>query len=176
MEVTYKVFWTALHGMALGAVFLLLFSGGVVAILNLGSVGLTPDATRRPLRRLAIASWCMAMFAWGAVILGTYCVYPWYRATPPAGSTLTSYPKYLLLSRPQTAAWHGFGMEWKEHIAWLAPMLITAVAAVVTCHGRLLVRDARLRRVVLVLFTAAFFCASVAGVCGALLNKAAPTR
>ncbi len=43
---------------------------------------------------------------------------------------LPQYPKYYLMSNPQTADWHEFGMEWKEHIAWLVPMPLTAAWAV----------------------------------------------
>jgi uncharacterized membrane protein len=67
-------------------------------------------------------------------------------------------------------------MEWKEHIAWLAPILATAVAAIVTRHGRLLLQRPELRRIVLFLFSTAFLCAATAGLLGALINKAAPTR
>jgi phosphoglycerol transferase MdoB-like AlkP superfamily enzyme len=162
--------------MMLGTVFLLLFSGGVVAILNLGAVGLAPDSARRQLRLIGLAGWVAVIFVWATVILGTYWIYPWYRAKPPAGAALAAYPKYLLVSKPQTAEWHEFGMEWKEHIAWLAPFLITAAAAIVTFHGRVLVRDAKLRRAVLLLFGVAFFCAAVASAFGALINKAAPIR
>jgi len=176
MELTFKETWTALHGMVFGAAFLLLFSGGFVAIWNLGSSDLTPQAATRQLRRLSIGGWLMVLLVWAAIILGTYCIYPWYRAKPAAGASLVDYPKYLLLSKPQTADWHEFGMEWKEHVAWLTPILMTAVLWIVLFHGRLLVQHVRLRRVVLFLFTVAFFCASVAGVFGALINKAAPTR
>jgi len=176
MEMGHREFLTALHGMMLGSVFLVLFSGGVVAILNLGAVRLAPDSARRQLRRIGLAGWVAVIFVWATVLLGTYWVYPWYRAKPPAGAALAGYPKYLLVSNPKTAEWHEFGMEWKEHIAWLAPILITAAAAIVTFHGQLLVRHANLRRAVLVLFATAFFCAAVAGAFGALIDKAAPVR
>jgi phosphoglycerol transferase MdoB-like AlkP superfamily enzyme len=176
MHLTFREVWTAVHGMVFGAGFLLLFSGGFIAIWNLDTEGLTREAAGRQLRRLNVGAWGMAIVLWAAVILGTYWVYPWYRATPPAGAAFTDYPKSLLISNPQTVDWHGFGMEWKEHIAWLAPILVTAVLAIVICHGRLLLSDAKLRRFVLFLFSVAFFCASVAGVFGALINKAAPTR
>jgi hypothetical protein len=128
---------------------------------------------------LSFAAWTMAILAWLTVILGTYWSYPWYRAKPPAsvsGAALVDYPKYYLLANPQTADWHEFGMEWKEHIAWLVPILLTAVAFIISVHGKQLVADARLRRMVLFLFTVALFSAGVAGALGALINKAAPVR
>jgi len=121
----------------------------------------------------------MAALAWLTVILGTYVVYPWYRAKPPAGTgtaMLAGYPKYLLVSSPRTAEWHEFGMEWKEHVAWFTPILATAVAFVVTRYRGRLAADVDVRRALLILLCLAFFTASVAGLLGALINKAAPTR
>ena len=121
----------------------------------------------------------MAGLAWATVLLGTFVVYPWYRAKPPAGATgaaLAAYPRSLLLDSPRTAEWHQFGMEWKEHVGWLAPILATAVAAIVTGYGRQLADHADLRRAVLVLYTAAFLAAAAAGLLGALINKAAPVH
>jgi hypothetical protein len=153
MELTSREFWTALHGMILGAGFLLAFSGGFAGLWGLRSDWLTRDGTRKLLRQLAIGSWSMAILAWLAVLLGTYMIYPWYRARAPpnAGAdVLAGFPKYLLISRPQTKEWHEFGMEWKEHIAWFCPILATAVAFVVTRYGGQLVRDAKLRRALLI--------------------------
>jgi hypothetical protein len=59
------------------------------------------------------------------VISGTWIVYPWYREEIPES------PKSLLLADPDTADWHEFAMEWKEHVAWLAPMFATAAAFIV---------------------------------------------
>ena len=119
------------------------------------------------------------MLAWATVIVGTYVVYPWYRAKPPAGTqgaAMVEYPKFLLVSKPATAEWHKFGMEWKEHVAWFAPIVATVVAFVVTRYGRQVANDPWMRRTLLFLFTVAFFSAAVAGMLGALINKVAPTR
>jgi hypothetical protein len=89
---------------------------------------------------------------------------------------LREYPKSLLLSNPRTADWHEFGMEWKEHVAWLAPILATAVAFVVTRYRQQVAEDFQIRRALLILYTVAFFSASCAGMLGALIDKAAPTR
>jgi MFS superfamily sulfate permease-like transporter len=179
MHVTFKEIWSALHGMLFGAGFLLVFSGGVGALRGLRGDWLTEDGAKHRLSQLALGSWCMTALAWVAVLVGTYVVYPWYRAKPPGHAsavTLADYPKYLLISKPQTADWHEFGMEWKEHIAWLVPILATAVAFVVSRHGPKLLRQDKLRQALLILFTISFFCAAVAGIFGALINKAAPTR
>jgi hypothetical protein len=179
MELTSREIWTAVHGMVLGAGFLLAFSGGFAGLWGLRSGWLTAEGAKRLLRSLAIGSWGMAILAWLAVLLGTYVIYPWYRAKAPldAGvNLLAGFPKYLLLSKPQTSQWHEFGMEWKEHIAWFCPILATAVAFVAARYGRQLIHDAKLRRALLILFSVSFFCAAVAGAFGALINKAAPTR
>lgn len=179
MDMTSRELWTALHGMVLGAAFLLAFTGGFMSLWGLRTEWTTPEGARQSVRRLIAWTWMMAVLAWLTVIVGTYIIYPWYRAKPPAGTAaamLADYPKNLLLSSPRTADWHEFGMEWKEHIAWLAPILATAVAFVVTRYRGRVAADAHVRRALLVLFSLAFFAASVAGLLGALINKAAPTR
>ena len=179
MDMSWREIWTALHGMVFGAVFLLAFTGGFVGLWDMRSGMLTAEGARRSARRLAVWTWTMAVLAWLTVLVGTYVVYPWYRAKPPAGTTgamLAEYPKNLLLSSAQTADWHEFGMEWKEHLAWLAPILATAVAFVVTRYREQLANDRQVRRALMVLYCLAFFAASSAGLLGALINKAAPTR
>ncbi len=51
------------------------------------------------------------------------------------------FPSGFLVSKPTTAGWHNFGMEWKEHVAWLAPILATTVAYMVTKYGARLAKD-----------------------------------
>jgi len=176
MDMSSREIWTALHGMIFGAAVLLAFTGGWVGLWTLRPGWVSEHGTDRAVRLTSIVLWSMAVFAWLAVLMGTWIVYPWYRAKPPPGGTyiLADYPKYLLLSRPQSADWHEFGMEWKEHIAWLAPILITAVAAAVTRIRAGIIRDPALRRTLLSIYTIGFACASVAGLLGALINKAAP--
>ena len=102
-------------------------------------------------------------------------VYPTYRAPAPEGTEdLTEYPRSLLLSDESLQFWHEFGMEWKEHIAWLAPMLATVAAFVVTRYRRQLAEDTEIRKASIRLLSLAFVAAGVAGLFGALINKAAP--
>jgi len=179
MDLSAREIWTALHGMIFGAGFLLAFSGGLISLWDLRSGWLTREAAKRAAQRLIVWTWTMAVLVWVTVILGTYVVYPWYRAKPPVGATgaaLAAHPKYLLLSNPRTADWHEFGMEWKEHLAWLAPILATAVAGVVTRYRAQIATDVQVRRALLVLYGLAFFAAAWAGLLGALINKAAPIR
>ncbi len=179
MTLTFRELWTGLHGMVLGAGFLLAFSGSAVGIWALRGEWMTAAGREAGGRCLAVGLWGMAGLVWGAVLVGTFVIYPWYRAAPPKGlavAGLVSYPKAMLISRPETAGWHEFGMEWKEHIGWLAPILATAVAVVATGYRRRLASETYIRRTMLVLLSAAFFCGGVAGLLGALINKMAPVR
>ena len=57
---------------------------------------------------------------WLTVIVGTYIIFPPYRATPPAGVTdLSEFPRALVLATPSTAWLHSFAMESKEHMPWI---------------------------------------------------------
>jgi hypothetical protein len=148
-------------------VFLHAFAGGLATFIR---VPTGPVA-----RRIQVASVVgMALTAWVTVISGTWLIYPGYRAEPPAGAGLDAYPKAWLMSNEATAWWHTFGMEWKEHVGWLAPFLATAVAVIVLAHGELVRRDRRVRRVLGVLFTTAFAATVIAAGLGAAINKIAP--
>jgi hypothetical protein len=174
MILSNREIWTLVHGMILGALFLLSFAGGLAGLYSLQSELITPGGLRERLFRLRLGTWIMAAVAWLTVITGTYIVYPWYRAKPPEGVDLSLFPRYLLLSNPATAGWHSFGMEWKEHVAWFAPILATVVAYLVWKYGSELARNDRLRKMVIVLFVIAFASAGIAGLFGALITKAAP--
>jgi predicted permease len=65
-------------------------------------------------------------------------------------------------------------MEWKEHVAWFAPFLATAVAFAVAYYGVQLIRRGDVRRASIVFFVLAFAAAGIAGLFGALITKAAP--
>jgi hypothetical protein len=176
MVLTAREIWAVIHGMMLGSLFLLAYAGGLAELINLSSQWSSEAGIAKRVRRLIAGTWLMAVVAWLTVFTGTYIVYPWYRAKPPAGADLKMFPKGLLVASPTTAGWHDFGMEWKEHIAWLAPILATAVAYMVTKYGAKLAKDEEARKAVIVLFTIAFFTATVAGLFGAFINKAAPVH
>jgi lipopolysaccharide export LptBFGC system permease protein LptF len=65
-------------------------------------------------------------------------------------------------------------MEWKQHIAWMAPFLATTVAFLAVYFGERLANDRRLRLLTLVLFMGAFGAAAIAGLFGALITKISP--
>lgn len=170
MTLTAKELWTVLHGMVFGAIFLIAFAGGFAGLWSLTPSLVTQAGVRERMRRLLIGMWTMAIMAWATVITGTYIVYPWYRAPDP------SSPRSLLIANPELKTWHTFGMEWKEHVGWFAPILATAVAFLVTYYGSALVEKNRLRKAILVIFSIAFLASAVAGIFGAFLNKVAPIR
>jgi hypothetical protein len=174
MELTNRELWGLIHGMGFGALFLLAFAGGLAGLYSLRPELLTVSGLRERMGRLVAGTWLMAIAAWGTVITGTYIVYPWYRARPPEGADLRDYPRYFLLDNPNLAEWHTFGMEWKEHVAWFAPILATVVAFVVLRYGKKLADMPYLRNVLIVTFVLAFGAAAVAGLFGALITKAAP--
>ncbi len=176
MTLTEREFWTVIHGMGLGTIFLLAFSGGLAGLWSLRPEWVTVAGIRERLHRLVAGTWIMAIMAWLTVITGTYIVYPWYRAKPPSGANLTQFPRYYLLADPHLAEWHKFGMEWKEHVAWLSPILATAVAYVVIRYGSKLAHEEKIRQALILLFTIAFLAAGVAGLFGAFINKVAPIR
>lgn len=174
MSLTVRELWTAVHGMFLGATFLLAFAGGLAGLYSLRPKWLTPEGIRERVVRLRWGTTIMALAAWLTVITGTYIVYPWYRAKAPAGADLSLYPRSFLKADPSLAAWHTFGMEWKEYIAWFAPMLATVVAYVAWKYGVRLAEDDQLRRMMIVIFILAFATAAIAGLLGALITKVAP--
>lgn len=177
MSLSTREFWTVVHGMVFGSLFLLAFAGGLAGLYSLRPEWVTVSGIRERMTRLLAGTWLMAVVAWLTVYTGTYIVYPWYRARPPEGTTdLTSYPRYLILANDATKAWHTFGMEWKEHVAWFAPILTTAVAFVVAYYGPQLVKDSKLRKALIWLFILGFSAAGIAGMFGAFINKVAPIR
>ena len=168
-------FWTVIHGMLFGSIFLLGFSAGFVALFSLRTEWTTEEGRAVRARRLPIYAWIMAASLWFTVLSGALMVYPTYRALPPEGtSDLTEFPQRYLLSDPSLEVWHEFGMEWKEHVAWLSAMLATAAAFIITRYRGQLGEDTAIRRATIRLYCLAFFAAGIAGLLGALINKAAP--
>jgi hypothetical protein len=170
MELTTREWWGLIHGMIFGTLFLLAFAGGLAELFALRPTTETPVGLRASVRRIGVGVTSMAVLAWLTVISGTWIVYPWYRESNKDSARST------LLADPSTADWHKFGMEWKEHVAWLSPILATVVAFIVLTYRGALATNNRLRRTTLVLFVLAFGFAAVAGALGALITKAAPVR
>lgn len=182
--------WTVIHGLVLGTLFLLAFTGGLAELWALRSGVSTAAGVRQRMRRLYLGAWVMAATSVATVFTGTWIVYPWYREelSPVRGEEEyvacegqvlpgeTCSPREFLLSDASgnTAAWHSFGMEWKEHVAWASPILAVAAAFLISYYGPRLIARPWLRAAVITMFVAAFAAAAVAGLFGAFLNKVAP--
>lgn len=176
MEITARSLWTIVHGMGFGALYLLACSGALVELYRFTTPRPSESSTGNQ-RFLTVYLGVMVVLAWVAVLTGTYVIYPWYRATPPPGTTnFAMFPQRLLMSSPKTAGWHSLGMEWKEHVGWFAPISITMVAFVVTRYGRDLKNHKHLRAAVLSFAGASFVAAGIAGFFGAMINKYAPVQ
>jgi hypothetical protein len=177
MAISMREGWTVLHGMLFGAAFLVAFAGGLAGLYSLRPEWVTVQGLQERMMRLKVGLWGMATIAWATVITGTFIVYPWYRAKPAEGTLdLTNFPRYLLLASPDTAAWHSFGMEWKEHVGWLAPIAATVVAFSVMYYGPTLAKKVGERRALMIFFVISFLAATAAGIFGAFINKVAPVR
>ena len=175
MEITTRALWTLVHGMGFGALYLLACSGALVELCRRYAPSTQATITPGDERFLRVYLTTMAVLAWLAVLTGAYIVYPWYRAAAPAAATnLAAFPQLLLKSSPATRGWHSIGMEWKEHVAWLAPISITMAAAVQARYGRNLRHHPQLRAAVLGFTLVSFLAAGVAGFFGAMLDKTAP--
>lgn len=156
--------------LTIGVAWIHAFAGGIATL-----VGSRASRLKEVVRIGSTVS--LSVVAWAAVITGTYLVYPGYRAKPPEGAeNLAYYPKEALLADHNTAFWHDFGMEWKEHIGWLTPFLATAIAFIVIRYGRRVTTDPPVRRAMAGLFTVAAGGALVASGLGAAINAIAPNE
>lgn len=166
--------WTMLHGLVLSGGALVLL---VTALFSLRAMAL-PAGTPVPDRQAAAFSGLLiaiAVLLWGSVLGGTYIVFPMYRATPPEGLTaLAEYPRALLMANPDTRWLHAFGMEIKEHMPWIAAMLVTAAAVVGRRHRATLLADAGLRRLTGALLVVALLLVAGVALLGTFINKVAP--
>src|SRR6202789_809513 len=177
MEITVRGLWTLIHGMGFGALYLLACSGALVELHRFTTSSPPSEPTPGQERVLKVYLLAMVVLAWAAVLTGAYVIYPWYRVTPPPGTTdLAMFPQRLLMSSPTTIGWHSLGMEWKEHVAWFAPISITMVAFVFIRYGRDLKYHRQLRAAVLSFAVASFVAAGIAGFFGAMINKYAPVH
>lgn len=168
---------TVIHGMGFGALFMLAFTGAIAELYRMSAPAGARLLGDRELKMFHFYLLAMVVLAWLAVLSGAYVVYPWYRAVPPAGvSDLANYPQRFLMASPTTTEWHGLGMEWKEHVAWMAPIAMTMVAYVFKKYGPALSKHGQLRKAVLAFTVIAFIATGVAGGFGAFLNKYAPVR
>jgi hypothetical protein len=165
---------TFLLHLALGVVMVHGFAGGLATLLR-PARGRASEAVR------TVSTVSLAAAAWAAAITGTWLVYPGYRSEPVDEATtdpavLVDHPKYALVADADTAVWHEFGMEWKEHVGWLVPILVTVVAYLAVRHRDLLARDTAVRRLAAGLLVVAVVGTVVAAGLGAVINAVAPNQ
>lgn len=175
MHTTTHDLFTFLHGTLFGGFFLMAFFAVAWECWRraheIRCAEITPNGRRIEASLLIL----MAVFGWLAVLSGTLLIYPWYRAAPPPGTlNLVDFPRSFLLAHSDLAPLHSLGMEWKEHIGWIAPILATMCAWVLIRHRNITQSQPRLRRAVIVFAFAGVFATAIAGVTGQLLDKSAP--
>jgi protein-S-isoprenylcysteine O-methyltransferase Ste14 len=172
---SYRSILTMLHGLGSGGGALLTLFAALFALWTMRTHGAIDPVGERRSRNLTWLLVLSAVLLWGAVLGGTYLVFPPYRATPPEGLTdLTAYPRSLIQSNPETAWLHSFAMEIKEHVPWIAAMLATAVAFVGVRYKSLLLRDHSINRMATIAVTICLVLAASAAVLGVFVNKVAP--
>ncbi len=175
MTLTFRETFTAIHGVVFGFGFIVFFTGALALLLTLRPGLLTVAGARMHVILLKICGLLITVLSWLAVIIGTYIVYPWYRAAPPAGTTdLAAYPRSRLLANAALSGWHSFGMEWKEHLGWLVPIMATAAAFIIFRYGPRLIERRWMVWTLFVILAIAFVAAGVVGLLGAFITKEAP--
>ena len=166
--------WTMVHGIGLGGGALI----GLAAALFYLYAARSSDGVAAPpgSGALAGATVLSAVLLWLTVIVGTYVIFPPYRATPPAGVTtdLSEFPRALVLASPSTAWLHAFAMESKEHMPWIASMLTTAVAFVAVRYRSRVLQNSSVRNLSMALLAISFALVAFVSLMGVFVNKVAP--
>ena len=170
MDVTYRESWALIHGLVIGGPLLLAFAGTLSALVGLRADYLTGEGIHNRVKLLQIGTCVMAGMTWTLVLIGIWVLLPWYSEDTP------SSPRSRLLADPSTRQWHELADVWKSHVAFMAPILASAAAALVVYYGAALARDRTTRNIVLALLLAAFTVASLSALLGSLVTRAAPLR
>jgi hypothetical protein len=164
-----------IHGIGLGGGALLALAALLFGMYLIGPRGgaVTPAHDRSaPLAAVAAVA---AVMLWLTTLVGTYFVFPAYRATPPEGATdLTAYPRSFLLADASTAWLHAFAMETKEHLPFIASILATAVAFVAWRYRHRILTEDAFRRPSLTLLAISFVIVAYISLLGVFINKVAP--
>jgi hypothetical protein len=167
--------WTMIHGIALGGAGLLALSAVIFALYLIHGRAAATSADVHASRPIAMLSAFGAAILWLATLAGTYVIFPPYRATPPEGTTnLSAYPRALVLSDSSTRWLHSFAMETKEHLPYIASMLVTSVAFVAWRYRGRLLADDWLRRTSATVLVICFVLVAYIALLGVFVNKVAP--
>lgn len=172
---SYRSILTMLHGLVAGGGGMLALFAALFALWTMRTDGVIDPVVERRSRNLRWLIVLAAVLLWGAVLGGTYLIFPPYRATPPEGLTdLAAYPRSLLVSNPETEWLHAFAMEIKEHVPWIAAMLTTAVAFVGMRYRSRLLTDRGINHMATVVVAICLVLAATAAMLGVFVNKVAP--
>jgi len=175
MLFTDRSLWTMAHGVVLGGAALLALAAALFALAVMRAPDRADRSSDNQSRALAGLLVFVAIALWATVFVGTYVIFPPYRATPPAGLVvLSQYPRALLLANAETAWLHAFAMESKEHMPWIASMLATAVAFVSVRYRSTLLKDVPLRRMAMIFLGISFALVSFVALMGVFIDKVAP--
>ena len=166
--------WTMVHGIGLGGATLLGLAAALFHLYATRPVSLSVT-NESGSRAFALLTTFTAVMLWLTVIVGTYIIFPPYRATPLPGTTdLSPFPRALVLANANTAWLHAFGMEIKEHMPWIASMLTTTVAFIAVRYPSAVLRSPSLRKIVFGLLTISFAIVTFVSLLGVFVNKIAP--
>lgn len=166
--------WTMVHGIGFGGAALVGLAAALFYLYAARPVPLSGDAETGS-RAFATVTVFTAVMLWLTVIIGTYIIFPAYRATPPPGTTdLSEFPRAVILASPSTAWLHTFAMETKEHMPWIASMLTTAVAFIAVRYRRTALTNSAMRRMAFTLLALSFAVVTFVSLLGVFVNKVAP--
>ncbi len=168
--------WTMLHGIAFGGAAMMALAAALFTLYAVRTVP-APQLGPGPPRAFAWLSVFIAAMLWLTVIVGTYVVFPPYRAVPPEGTVaLAEFPKSMIQANPDTEWLHSFAMESKEHVPWIAAMIATAVAFVGFKRRSRLFADASLRNLTATMLVICFALVAYMALLGVFVNKVAPVQ
>jgi hypothetical protein len=169
--------WTMVHGIVLGGAALMGLAAALFSLYAVRASVRLPGATAHESRALAWLTVSTAVMLWLTVLVGTYVIFPPYRAAPAEGMLdLSQFPRSLLLAKPDTSWLHAFAMESKEHMPWIAAMLGTAVAFVSVRYRSTMLDDVRLKSMAATLLAVCFALVAFVALLGVFVNKVAPLQ
>jgi hypothetical protein len=169
--------WTMTHGVGLGGAALMALAAVIFGMYLLSRQPLAAASAGDRSGPVAAITGFAALMIWLTTLLGTYVVFPLYRAAPPEGATdLAAYPRARLLADPATAWLHAFAMETKEHLPFIAAMLATAVAFVAWRYRERFLDERWLRALGVTFLATCFVIVAYVSLLGVFINKVAPVE
>ncbi|MBI5564540.1 MAG: hypothetical protein HY870_06575 [Chloroflexi bacterium] len=171
---TERSIWTMVHGIILGGGVMAAFTVALYCMWSVRAADGPSPVVHRQCRFLGRTLLVLAVALWLVVLIGTYVNFAPYRAAAPEGADLSQYPKSFIQSNESTDWLHSFGMELKEHLPWMAAMLVTAVAFVALRYNERLIGEHRLRGLMAAVLLVSFSLSGVVALLGIFINKVAP--